>query len=418
MQGGGKFINLKLSVESHLIHFSYVCHWKFIVKCIKNEAVKNQKSSRGVVRGQPIWWSVNASAAANHHSITTQSKYFLFAQLFLTFDMKFSPLFAALLLSLCNFGTISSAPVKGNIFISMSMTFEYQALILWRFPWIQLPLSPCPPLNLRPSTFRRGAVGVTSKSARCPTKTAVSRVDFIHKQVDADTNLSQRPATIVIAVVAILTGLVFTFFGRKLLRPILFLTGFYLCSLITLSLLYRFEPKNGDGTTVWTAPNRDWIFMGVCAGAGILGGILLSVFHRLGVCLVGLMGGFTLSLFIMSFFNGDLIQKEVVRNVIAVAFAVAGAVLAVIYENTVVIICTSMFGSYIVMFGVDLMARTGFATASIDMMKGQMINYRIENKAVYGLMVATVILAIIGIVVQFRTARNRKSSFQQYQTPF
>ena len=86
---------------------------------------------------------------------------------------------------------------------------------------------------------------------------------------------------------------------------------------------------------------------------------------------------------------------------------VIGSILIHFFEKPAIIGSTSLAGAYFTMFGVDVFAKTGFATAFNAFLKNPQFVYEADGK-VFWMIVGTVILAIVGVGVQFKLNIDRK----------
>jgi hypothetical protein len=198
-----------------------------------------------------------------------------------------------------------------------------------------------------------------------------------------------------------IAGIILLFFGRRTFRGILFFAGFMLGSLIAYIILVNVEPFTAEGVSQW-GDRRDAIYFGVCIASGILIGIMSSCFFRLGLFAVGAFGGFTLSMWILSWSSSSLIPNDAARYVFIAVLALIGGILALFFEHHVIIISTSIGGAYLVIFGIDCFTRLGFAGAVSLMFQGNSAQYVINSGSLYALLVSALVLAIIGMIVQYR----------------
>ncbi|KAL3898596.1 MAG: hypothetical protein SGCHY_002629 [Lobulomycetales sp.] len=234
-------------------------------------------------------------------------------------------------------------------------------------------------------------------------QTAAGRKGLTQPLESASQNV--RVSEIVTAIVLIITGLVFVFFGHRLFRPILFLAGFYVFGVLAYSALIAIETNRGAqlfGT------NRDWLFIVIVIVAGVIGGSLFACLWKLGLFAIGLLLGFTLGSFILGLISNGAIQSEVGRIIFLSVFALAGGIAILFFERVLLVLGTAFPGSYAVFFGIDLFAKTGFKNGVQTFISGQGV-YN-ATAAVYGMLVGVVLLAIIGCVYQFRDTSRKSMS--------
>ncbi|ORZ40638.1 hypothetical protein BCR44DRAFT_1423495 [Catenaria anguillulae PL171] len=76
--------------------------------------------------------------------------------------------------------------------------------------------------------------------------------------------------------------------------------------------------------------------------------------------------------------------------------------LAVLYvEAHAVRIATSIGGSYLTILGIDVFAKTGFAAAARHFIANPSRDF-VASNSVYGMIAANVVLAVVGIWVQYK----------------
>lgn len=147
----------------------------------------------------------------------------------------------------------------------------------------------------------------------------------------------------------IVIGLLLNFLGRKLIRPSVcfagFLTSVFVCCFLYYTIFLTAEP---DMTTFW-------IFFGIGLAGGIIVGLLLGYFVKVGAAFLAGWGGFC----------GGLMLNEAVFSwtqqnwlfwVICVGCAIAAAILAFIFYDPVVITSSVVLGSYAVIIGINCYA--------------------------------------------------------------
>jgi hypothetical protein len=205
----------------------------------------------------------------------------------------------------------------------------------------------------------------------------------------------------ILAVIAIVTGLVFVFYGRGLFKTVLFLGGLYLFATLAFIILSNVEPMNADGSSGW-GDRRDTIYLCVCLAVGVVGGLLVMCVWKVGLFALGCIGGFFLAMFILSWASSGLISQNVGRSVFIVILTLVGGVAALFLEHHVVIIATSIAGAYAVGAGIDVFARTGMVESTKALLTSNPGSYQIDNKGVYGILVGMLVLAVLGMIVQYR----------------
>ncbi|KAF9298548.1 hypothetical protein BGZ74_009341 [Mortierella antarctica] len=203
------------------------------------------------------------------------------------------------------------------------------------------------------------------------------------------------------AIVLLVAGFLFAFFGHKFFRITLFLAGFYSFSTLAWIALKNLEPAAGYGA------NAQWIYLGVSGAAGILGGALFICFWRLGFAAIGAVGGFYLAMFILSWAKNGVISSGVGRTIFIIACVIIGIVLTFFVERHVVILGTAIVGSGSFFLGLDFFLNTGFSAAFTSFLSGKNIGdgYEVTGK-VYGMLAGTLAMMVVGACFQYYKHRG------------
>ena len=169
-------------------------------------------------------------------------------------------------------------------------------------------------------------------------------------------------------------------------------------SIIAYSILINAEPATGY-------PSRGNVLLWGSLAIGILGGLVFLCIRKWGVMIIGALAGFVLAIFLLSLKSGGIISAGWGKAVFIIVFVIIGIVTAFFIEKEVVIVGTSLIGAYGVAFGVDCFAHTGFRVAVRTFISErghfEASDYTLDGKTI-GLIVSFFILAVIGIIVQFR----------------
>ncbi|KAG0241431.1 hypothetical protein BGW41_005889 [Actinomortierella wolfii] len=203
----------------------------------------------------------------------------------------------------------------------------------------------------------------------------------------------------IVAIVLMVAGFLFAFFGHRFFRITLFLAGFYVLSTLAWIALANIEPKEGWG-------NREWIYLGVAGAAGIIGGALFLCFWRLGFAAIGAMAGFYLAVFILSWKESGVITQSVPRTIFIVIFVIIGIIVTFFIERHVVIIGTAIVGSGSFFLGLDNFVKTGFSNALNAFLDGKHPSGYELNAKVYGMLGGTLAMIIVGTCFQYYKHRG------------
>ncbi|KAG0206898.1 hypothetical protein BGX28_001767 [Mortierella sp. GBA30] len=210
----------------------------------------------------------------------------------------------------------------------------------------------------------------------------------------------------IVAIVLMVAGFLFAFFGHKFFKITLFLAGFYVFSTLAWIALRNAEPTDGYGA------NAQWIYLGVAGAVGILGGGLFLCFWRLGFAAIGAIAGFYFAIFVLSWANNGLISNGTGRTIFIVACVIVGIILTFFVERHVVIIGTAIVGSGSFFVGLDNFVNTGFSAAFTAFLSGKghqaligTDGYQVSGK-VYGMLAGTLAMMVVGACFQYYKHRG------------
>lgn len=113
---------------------------------------------------------------------------------------------------------------------------------------------------------------------------------------------------ILFAIIAIVVGILITFFGLKLLIPTLFLVGFFSVVVLIFGFFYLIILPHDH--VIWVG----WVILGVSFIYGTLFGIFTVKLTRVGLFLIGLWLGFVIGLTIYNAFLYKLPHSDVLMN--------------------------------------------------------------------------------------------------------
>ncbi|KAI9294712.1 hypothetical protein K502DRAFT_316610 [Neoconidiobolus thromboides FSU 785] len=195
-------------------------------------------------------------------------------------------------------------------------------------------------------------------------------------------------------VIFIIVGLIFTFAGNRILKFIIFLAGGALLAYLTFLAANAIVDFNTatDGQKIGI-----YVAMGVL---GLLGGFLAVCIWQLGLALLGGCLGASIGLLIN---RTNVIPGKTGQIILVVVLAIVFAILTFIFRNVLVIIATAVFGATTFMMGVDYFAKTGFNTLFQNIGQGPAPT---PDAKIWAMIGSTIVIAIIGILVQFKTKKS------------
>ena len=219
----------------------------------------------------------------------------------------------------------------------------------------------------------------------------------------------------IVAVLSIVAGLVYTFYGYRLFRYTLFCSGFSAGGLLGYATADRISNSN---------PYAMWISFIV---AGLIVGSLALSLYDLGIFIIGAGGGILLAFFLHTSFSYKISpgHSNVVLLIAMLVFGIAGGLLTTYLQRPALIVITSAFGAMVTVWGVGYLAGDYPSAVDLDALKQLDGDIIIPSEWWY-YFAATVILFLVGSLAQFTyTAkgydRGQKkqsgSSYSVAQTP-
>jgi len=218
----------------------------------------------------------------------------------------------------------------------------------------------------------------------------VVRAAFVANQTTSDLT----PEEIVLGIICILTGLVMCFAGYRFLKVLLFLTGFYVGYWLCYSIMTN------------VADYENWIYFVSSLAAGIILGCIMIFILPLGIFCIGALAGFFLSIWILSFVSADAaIQEDTYRWIFIVGMALVFGVIAIFVQKILIIVSSSFVGAYLLFYGIDIYAMTGFYNAVQIIIQGESLPPLTD--ACIAMLACSFATAILGVIVQTVTTRDR-----------
>ncbi|KAI8609369.1 hypothetical protein BC830DRAFT_1173611 [Chytriomyces sp. MP71] len=201
-------------------------------------------------------------------------------------------------------------------------------------------------------------------------------------------------------------GLYLLVLGFKLFKPTIFIMGCIAGGIAGYTGLMHFRPSGGYG-----ASDSSVLLYGSLA-IGLVCGATLLCLLKLGIAIIGGVGGLFLALFILGFHTFGVIQDGTNRTIFICVLIVVGIGLAFLLEKHVIIFASSLVGAYGICFGIDCFARTGFVHASeMFLSSGNSFNITVfeVNAKVIALTVAVIVICLIGMLIQYRINGHKRS---------
>jgi hypothetical protein len=106
---------------------------------------------------------------------------------------------------------------------------------------------------------------------------------------------------------------------------------------------------------------------------GLVVGALFMFIWRLGLAAIGALGGLMFALFLLSWRTNGILERTLDRWIFISVFVVVGAVVIIFAERILIIVFTSLTGSFryvgekrltfSILYGIDLFVQRGFVDA-------------------------------------------------------
>jgi hypothetical protein len=191
-----------------------------------------------------------------------------------------------------------------------------------------------------------------------------------------------------IALASIGLGVVYCLFGYRIFRIILGILGFILGASMGAAIAFNLFCRA-----------QVLIILAGLVG-GIAGAVLMVVVYFIGIFLLGAWLGSLLGVLLTG--GGG----STVETVIILILAVIGGIVAVMFQKLMIIISTSLSGSWSIVSGVFHFLGAGFGSIRSFQYHPNLRILRPMGMRGYIMLLCWVLLGIAGIVVQYRTTRE------------
>ncbi|KAI9349472.1 hypothetical protein DFJ73DRAFT_833681 [Zopfochytrium polystomum] len=222
------------------------------------------------------------------------------------------------------------------------------------------------------------------------------------------------PFSIIMSIYLFCSGFMILFFGHRLFKPVLFVSGFNLIALIVLYIIHAVSNRTGSYY------NESIYFVSAFV-AGFMGGLLLTCIWRAGVFAVGSLLGYTVSTLLLSFLPTTAVNP-IARSLLILATTIALGVAICFWERHLLVAATAVPGALYVSCAIDLYTRCGLLDAQEAYIAARDPPVSVSTGAVgsrgrfVALVSACVILAAVGAVVQALLLRAGQSNMMREPT--
>ncbi|KAI8905968.1 hypothetical protein EDD86DRAFT_174959, partial [Gorgonomyces haynaldii] len=197
---------------------------------------------------------------------------------------------------------------------------------------------------------------------------------------------------IVNAILLIVSGVLFTFWGYRSFKGVLFIIGFFILAYTAFIVLNSLEQQN---PTIYGS-NRVVIYIAVPVVAGLIGGFILKALFKVGVFITGAYLGFLLSNIVLGFIQD---ASPNARLGTQIGLALVGGLVALWMEKPILIVATSVIGAFDIAVGVDYWVQSGFTDVFGVLKSTGHLPALSQNT--YIMLGGFVIVALLGMAVQF-----------------
>lgn len=200
-------------------------------------------------------------------------------------------------------------------------------------------------------------------------------------------------------------GFLLCFFGLKAVRPSIFIIGLLGGTILGVVIFYAFY---SDAIEI---NNQFWYFLGGGVAAGLILGILLACFVRVGAAIAGAFGGACLGAFVYEAALSTLGMQWVFWTLV-VCFGAIAAAGTFKYFDHIFIIATALFGSYLLTRGIGCYAGHYYTMGEISTMVAEGIQI---DKYYWCYIAGFFVFTVIGMALQFCMRRRAKAKKDEFK---
>jgi hypothetical protein len=193
-----------------------------------------------------------------------------------------------------------------------------------------------------------------------------------------------------IALASIGLGALYCFFGYRVFKVVLGILGFISGALLAVWMAFDVF---GRGQAVL-------ILAGLLGG--IIGAVLMVALYFVGIFLLGAWLGSLLGVLLTG--GGE----NPVATVIIVTLAVMGGIVAVFFQKLMIIISTSLGGSWSIVSGVSHFVGAGFGPIRSFQYHPNLRVLRSMGVQGYIMLLCWVLLGVTGIIAQYRATKDQR----------
>ena len=238
---------------------------------------------------------------------------------------------------------------------------------------------------------------------------------------------------IVFGAICMATGLLMCVAGYMVFTVLTFLAGFFTGYWVCFAIMESIDVQYGE--------QEELIIFLSCLAAGVLIGLLVVYFSSVGVFFVGAEAGFVLACWILSFVDADapiqqttyrwiliagIVRERFSRHALFVSMrrpphcpcltrafglghaaqALVVGIVAVCIQRPMVIAGSSVLGAYLLFYGIDVFAQTGYAATMDAILRGEPVPTPLNTPTI-AMLASAAVAALLGMVIQARISRDK-----------
>lgn len=199
---------------------------------------------------------------------------------------------------------------------------------------------------------------------------------------------------IILGIITIFIGLFVCLFSIRALKVVSFFVGFLIGYFSCQMVLSNLDLENNpDKETIYT--------VSTLVSAIVCGFIVLFVLH-VGLFIIGAVGGFFTAVWILSFLpETSQLQEPTYSGLFIGFFVLLFCVITYFYKTWILIVSSSIIGSYVTFYGIDRFAHTGYHEISQSIFDENFL-HTVSNDILI-MLLCNLVLAFIGFAVQTYT---------------
>lgn len=211
---------------------------------------------------------------------------------------------------------------------------------------------------------------------------------------------------IILGIITISIGMFVCLCSIRATKVVMFFVGFLLGYFICQMLLSSVDI--GDN------PDKDTITIVATLVSGIAFGFLVLFMLHVGLFILGAIGGFFTAIWVLSFLPDTSILQEPTYSGLFIGFFVLFfCIISYFFKDWILIICSSIIGSYVTFYGIDRFTHFGYYEMSQNIFVDD-FSYTV-SKELMAMLLGNLTLAIAGFVTQAFFYAKQKKKDKQYK---